>query len=145
MRFERGDLWNALGDADLLVVSINRTITRGGNLVMGAGAARQAKCRFPMLPALFGAQIADGVRDNLLLVQHGEQWFGGLVVKEHWSQPARLDLIESGVTALAAYASAHPRHKIDMHYPGIGLGQLLRADVAPLLLRLPDNVTVWEL
>ena len=144
MRVERGDLWNALGDADLIVVSINRTVTRNGALVMGAGAARQAKCRFPMLPALFGAQIADGVRDNLLLVQHGEQMLGGLVVKEHWSQSARIDLIEDGVNALAAYAQAHPRQQIDMHYPGIGLGNLPRADVAPLLLRLPDNVTVWE-
>lgn len=143
MRFERGDLWNALGDADLLVVSINRTITRDGNLVMGAGAARQAKFRFPMLPALFGALVCDGVRDNLLLVQHGEQRIGGLVVKVHRAQPARLDLLQSGVAALAAYASAHPHEKIDMQYP-CEFRQFQRADVAPLLLPLPDNVTVWE-
>jgi len=31
-----------------------------------------------------------------------------------------------------------------MNFPGIGNGRLDRADVLPLLMDLPETVTIWE-
>lgn len=144
MKLKRGDMWEALWESDLFCLTINRTLTPYGNLVMGAGIAKEAKKRFPMLSAQFGALIADGINHPLLTVHCEDYDFGGFVVKEDWRKPATLQLITSATDSLRLYAQENPEARIHLNFPGIGYGGLPRHQVLPIIERLPDNCTIWE-
>jgi hypothetical protein len=67
-------------------------------------------------------------------------------VKDLYYEPARPELIVSSVDILRELAKTIWKSKsISLNFPGIGNGKLKRKDVLPLLHRLPDNVTIWEL
>jgi hypothetical protein len=67
-------------------------------------------------------------------------------VKDHWAHKVTLELIASSVDILRKLAKTDWKDKaISLNFPGIGNGQLGRKAVLPLLHRLPDNVTIWEL
>jgi hypothetical protein len=67
-------------------------------------------------------------------------------VKDHWANKATLELIATSVDILRKLAKTDWKDKkISLNFPGIGNGKLDRKDVLPLLHKLPDNVTIWEL
>ena len=68
--------------------------------------------------------------------------FGIFQVKAHFRDNAHLELIRRSVVALREYCRNHPDVSIRMNYPGIGYGHLGREAVKPLLVGLPDNVTI---
>ncbi|MEK6860596.1 MAG: hypothetical protein AABY07_01375 [Nanoarchaeota archaeon] len=43
----KGNMWDELGKAELILVTANSNIKKNGALVMGAGAAKEARDRFP--------------------------------------------------------------------------------------------------
>ena len=62
MKVEKGDIWQALGEADLILVTTNAHVTDAGELVMGAGAAESAKRQFPALPLELGQLLKQSGR-----------------------------------------------------------------------------------
>ena len=67
------------------------------------------------------------------------------MVKSHWKEPARLDIIEQSCKVLSYFLAKYPEiSRVDLNFPGIGNGKLKREDVLPLIEQLPDNVHVWE-
>ena len=83
-----GDLWDWLGRAPLAVTT-NGSLNRRGECPMPRGCARQARERFPDLPAILGALLA--ARGN-----HVFELGRGLLsfpVEEHWLDPPDLRLI----------------------------------------------------
>ncbi len=143
--YRTGDLWQR--QHDLTCITTNAVITRAG-LVMGAGMAKAASDRYPRLrflasyliqqqpdPRRYGFLPLPQPLDNLALFQ----------TKGHFREPSSLELIQHSLEGLTAYALAHPDKRIALPYPGIGLGRLDPATIAPLLEALPANVTVWRL
>jgi len=67
-------------------------------------------------------------------------------VKYKYYEAANLKLIKLAVAKLHNRATCGwSKLQISLNFPGIGNGRLDRDRVLPLLQRLPDNVTVWEL
>lgn len=134
---------------DVLLFTANAAVTHMGKLVMGRGAALAVRDRYPDVDRVLGGWIQR--RGD----PYGIAWFSPLVgaltigafqVKHHWQDAADLRLIASSADILWRLALQHwQRKKISLNFPGIGNGRLRRSDVLPLLERLPDNVSVWEL
>jgi hypothetical protein len=150
------DLWAGEGNW-MRVVTTNGCLTKAGKLVMGKGAALEAKLKYPYIDKACGGSI----RGNGTL--QGKYWlygfmvifhawsevmykggFGIFQVKRNWSEDADLSLISLSAGMLQSYAKVHPTVNIRLNFPGIGAGKLKRENVLPLLSILPDNVYVCE-
>lgn len=153
LKLARGNMWTTY--ADCYVVTTNQYVTVKGKLVMGRGAAWQARDMFPGLDINLGILINHYAGTPYSLLCAGkfmlppphsrEAAIWAFQVKTHFRDEARLDLIQSSSRALTAIAK-HDKNLIwHLNFPGIGNGRLNRKDVLPLLQDLPDNVTVWEL
>ncbi len=123
-----GNMWSALDEVDLFLITTNATIKRNGTLVMGRGIARQARDRFPGLDAALGKQILSvyghqGRYGLLVSPRWPKARLGAFQVKRHYSQPASLELIRHSVTALCAWCAAHPDALVALNFPGIGNGR----------------------
>lgn len=139
MILHKGDLWHY--PADLYFVTTNSYITKNKELVMGRGAALQAKNKYPELPKVAATTIQHLGYYGLRIFP---QWKIGLFqVKYNWSNPAQLRLIRNSANDLFDFAQWF-YGIIVLNFPGIGNGQLNRADVLPLIEILPDNVIVCE-
>lgn len=153
-KFKRGDLFNHLNDYDIVFITTNAKVSNG-KLAMGAGIARQAMEMFPELPALFGKQI------KFILDKKNNDWYGIAFVTDENKQRHKIaafqtkgknpydisdiKLIRYSTECLIDYAMNRPDLRIALNYPGIGLGQLSKSDVEPIVSLLPDNVIIWEL
>lgn len=139
-------MWSAFGKG-IFMITTNPIRRQDGAVVMGRGIALEAKTRFPQLPYNFGEAL-DELHPEIDQAYVGPigryddvpVWF--FMVKDHWKQPARLDIIERSVFYLKHGFEFTSR--IDLNFPGIGNGHLKREDVLPLLEGLPDNVHIWE-
>lgn len=142
-----GNLWTE--PADFRVITTNGTVRRDGCAVMGRGCAKEAARLFPRLPRLLGEMLQRS--GNRVYFFEREQLGAdcGLFtfpVKHHWAEPADPSLIAQSVAQFAPQLLGSATYV--MPRPGCGNGQLAWKDVRPLLLKLPDSVTVvhfgWE-
>lgn len=135
----------------VLFVTTNGTINARGELVMGRGAALEAKVLFPELPCIaaqqirkFGAQKAANTY-VYYIEQIPEYNIGLFQVKYHWREEADIALIYESAFRLTHLACAYPSRTFALNFPGIGNGRLTKERVMPLLQTLPDNVHIYEL
>lgn len=145
MKLAKGNMW--LHSCNTFLFTANNVVNQG-KLVMGAGAAKQAKELYPTAPALLGAKIL--TRRNpqgfygLAFCQQHNCRLGAFQTKYHWNGDSSLELIEASIRQLEIHAVSMPSQNFFLNFPGIGLGGLKREEVLPLLTTLPDNVTIWE-
>ena len=142
MRLIEGDLWAS--EAKVKLVTTNATLDRRGHLVMGAGAALQAKLRYPHLPKVFGVQIAPLQPYGLLLHQEADGILGAFQTKNHWRDNASLELIALSVFKLRGHMVGRGHLTYALNFPGIGHGGLDPEEVLTLLEDLPDQVGVYH-
>ena len=162
----REELWKHPGFPGMIVVTTNATIKSNNGLVMGRGAAREARDRISCIDQECGLAIKAAINRSYQLrdkpapdqyVSVGYYFlevrpptedkvgFGIFQVKVHYAEAAEVELIRRSAARLADYARQHPDTAIRMNYPGIGHGHLSRSEVEPLLADLPDNITIcWR-
>lgn len=154
MKIGKGNLWDQEGKSDLLLVTSNSYIRKDGTLVMGRGAALEASKRYPKVPELAGKHIKHYARhlgEYLLITKTSGpsllfEWperFGLFQVKRHFRDAADPELIRRSTTALIHLIRSSEIRRIDMNFPGIGLGGLPMNKVLPIVEDLPDCVTLW--
>lgn len=143
MKEQPGNLWDWVGKR-WIVIPINVTVTAGGNLVMGAGVAGQAKKRWPTLARSWGAEMQKQLlRPGPILLIHDEYKLIGLPTKVHFTERSNLNLILAGVDAMVEWARKNNNPEVVLPKLGCGLGGLDWADVRhPLDARLNDQFTV---
>ena len=147
MEIIEGDLWSEVGKADLILFTSNADLNSQGDLVMGKGAAAEAKQRWPGLATAL-ALATGGRREYGLAWARGVETgsktkLGCLQVKRAWRDPADLKLIDWSAGKLAAALAkwlSNPEHagreiRVALNYPGIGRGTggLREEDVQPVL------------
>lgn len=147
MQLITGDLWTA--KTDLIAVTTNSKLRRDGCLVMGRGAALEAKTHYPQLPALAGERIAatcgsGGLYGFLIIRVAPGKGIGLFQVKLHWQDAARLDVIAAAVDTVLAWCERHPTKTLAINYPGIGNGRLHLGQVQPLIAKLPNQVFIYQ-
>jgi O-acetyl-ADP-ribose deacetylase (regulator of RNase III) len=151
-----GDLWSEVGKADLILFTANADLDGKGDLVMGRGAALEAKQRWPGLAKEL-AKATGGRREYGLawareLETGSKTKVGCLQVKRAWRDPADLHLIDWSVGKLAAALAkwlSNPEHagrelRVAINYPGIGRGTggLSEEEVEPILEKHFANLPV---
>jgi hypothetical protein len=149
-------MWSQFGRTTLLLVTINTTISPNGELIMGAGIAKQAASRIPYIKKDFGEALESPSRAAralpLCYAHYGSvpQLVGGFITKTSPWDNAHLSLTRNSTVSLfnwmTNFKMASPRQplRVDLNFPGIGLGGLERDDVRPIIDMLPDCVHIWE-
>lgn len=131
----------------MLLCTTNQCLTHEKKLVMGKGAALAFKYAFSGCDKNFGLLISQTKMPYGVLfyaLQH-DLIIGIFQVKTHWADSATLPLITASVSVLDRLAREHWKDcEVRLNFPGIGNGGLATKDVKPLLLSLPDNVTLWR-
>jgi len=150
--FAKGDFLQGLEGANpnhLLLFTANSVLTRSGALVMGAGAARALRDRIPGVDRVLGRRLAAAGAPavyGLLVVRGRRIRIGAFQTKRHWREPSDLELIRLATRRLLAYLEDHPEvRRVDLNFPGVGLGGLSERTVRPILEALPPFVHVWKL
>lgn len=155
MKIEIGNLWNSTDD--IILVTTNATVKKNGEVVMGRGAAKEAKEKFPLFPKIIGDQISthysSGGEYGLLILHpytvleeervYGK-YLGAFQVKYNWWEDANLNLIRYSTNLL--YSAMNNQFKdmtCSMNFPGIGNGRVSYKDVLKVVSRLPDNVSLY--
>lgn len=151
MILEKGDMFSMWGKTDLFLFTSNPIVNKRGLAVMGRGIAKQLADRYPDVPVAFGNKLRSFTEDPDTwqcdeIGSFDGQRVGFFMVKDHWSNTARLDIIQQSAEDLIQWIEEtdDPLERVDLNFPGIGNGRLNREDVLPLIERLPDNVHVWE-
>lgn len=132
MKERIGDLWDHYPGRVLRCVTTNGVVKRNGELVMGAGVARQAAQRHPRLPSILGRLVQE--RGNHV---HVVDDLASFPTKHHWKQPSDLNLIIRSARELVY--EARNFDSVVMTRPGCGLGRLKWEDVRPWLENLFDD------
>lgn len=144
MKLKSGDLFES--GADVIVFTGNSTVRKDRCLVMGRGAAHQAKQLFPGCDEIFGKEIITKPLYGVVVHPFNlRPILAVFQVKHHYKAPAELSLIKHSTAILKVLASGVWKDLcIAMNFPGIGWGRLNREEVLPIISELPDNVEVWE-
>jgi hypothetical protein len=130
---------------DIYIFTGNGIIKNNGAIVMGRGAAKQVRDSYPGIDrklgqAIFGLPNAYYLEIPIASKQH----IGWFKVKNHWQQPADLNLIALSTLALINHTKFYPIHTYHMNFPGVGNGRLSDKQVMPIIESLPDNVIIYR-
>lgn len=145
-------------EANVYIFLANGQLNSKGELIMGAGAARAVKEKYPAVPYYLGERIKDvgdkATRDDgqtaYVYYVCSYLCFLALQTKFHWREYSPLSLIDDSLLVLRNTLIEKPTHwTFSMAYPGIGKGGLKKEEVEPLLHQyldiLGDRLTVWSL
>lgn len=146
MKIIKADLWEVDGPT-VHIVTVNSTLQSNGTLIMGVGAALQARERYHGIALECGKLIGRSLIHFGFILVHkpgDKPGFGIFQVKDWYSEPAKIELITLSTQMLTQCANDMPDVNFRLNYPGIGAGRLTRGDVYPVIQALPDNVTICE-
>ncbi len=149
MKLKKGNMWDRFGKVDLFCITINGTFKANGELVMGAGIAKEAKERMPGIERIISTQfrtycMREPYSLPAVLASSKSQMLGLFQVKHHFAEPASLELIKRSAVQLFRYIASYPKMTVCLNFPGIGNGKLNKDEVFPIVNLLPNNVEVWE-
>jgi len=159
MNFRKGNMFY-VPENEIIIVTTNSIVLANGCLVMGAGAALQARNTFWWLPEVAGKTIREscgsmGIYGTLILqpIDNDKEWdstsrrgdAGIFQTKTHYKQPSTLELIKYSTECLTKIAQDNPKQQYHLNYPGIGYGGLTPQEVRPCLkpMEKHNNVTIW--
>lgn len=153
MRIEKGDYLQGVSKASTndVFVSTTNAVVRRGKLVMGAGSALAMAKLVPSVPMNAGNMVVslqkDGVYGFTFVyaspINSVPYRLGIFQTKKQFTDPASLNIILKSTEGLAAAGRMHRDSVFHVAFPGIGLGQLAREDVEPILKICPDNVVFY--
>lgn len=143
-------LWKNPGNPGMIVISSHASVSEDGHLYMGYGDAAEAARRIPDLERECGQIVAQNSHSGVygfLPVRPARPTdrligFGLFQTRYRWNETADPELIRYSMDCLRAYLNENPGLKIRMNFPGVGQGGLPAEEVGPLLVPLPDQVTV---
>ena len=143
-----GDFWIEASESkpDAIVCTINTVLRGDGNLVMGAGIAKDFAEQFDWLPDRWGARTRklDGQR-TYPFVEQREPWNAepnlvGIHTKYDWKDPSPLKLVDRSIKQLYIIVEAMDWKRVLMTRPGCGNGGLSwERQVKPLMNNILDE------
>ena len=164
--FSTGDMLDPTNwrQAHLSLVTASATLNRANRLMMERGQGRRVRERWPGIEKGLGEEVKAETW-GFKRFKHEEKDYRvfnppyRLLISPHWPKrklglfqvsrrfcnDAELLLIEYGVALVRQFCVGYPGVRIHLEFPGAGDGGLRREWVLPLVERLPDNVTIWEL
>lgn len=151
MKEIKGDIF-AQHDADAICVTTNGVVKANGELVMGAGVAKQFAIRFPKLPYAFGQlnicggnhvyrvpEYSPGTSADLKMKESKTPYICSFPTKHHWKDASDLKLIKRSAEELKGWADTMGWTKVVLTRPGCGLGGLQWSQVKAVLEPILDD------
>ena len=130
-----GNLWDYHDRGEWICITTNGAIRRDGCAVMGRGVALGAATRYPELPKILGALLAEYGNHVMRLSRHRMFTFP---VKKHWGGRAQLYLIERSCKELMSLLG-DTKKKVVLPRPGCGNGGLDWYEVRDAIYELLDD------
>lgn len=133
------NIFTSPGEYDAIAVTTNGIVKSNGNLVMGAGIAKQFAIRYPELPSILGKKVKHYGNIPFLVKTKGVSILS-FPTKNHYSEKSDLDLIIKSAKKIKILADKFFWTKIAIPAPGVGLGGLSwKLDVHPALKEILDD------
>jgi hypothetical protein len=151
MNILHGNLWNHLGEYDALCITTNGFVKKNGEVVMGAGIAKQARDRYKGLAHTLGNYIRlRGNEPHVLIMAHWTDEIPYIIsfpVKHNWNEEADLTLIKMSAMHLSCILDEYELEKVALPAPGVGNGKRdWETEVKPIIQRVfgdDDRVDIW--
>lgn len=128
-------------DADAICVTTNGVVKRNGELVMGAGIAKQFAERYPDLPQFLGNLVT--LHGNQPYIFNATPLARPVVVsfpsKYDWKNPSSLDLIRRSALYLRDMVELKEWKKVVLPRPGCGYGGLKWETVKKVIEPILDD------
>lgn len=152
----KGDIFSYIGKADAICVTTNGTIKSNGELVMGAGVAKEFYDRYnsqqiafvlaqkiykgPKMPNL---HVVDSKNNICYKCVDAKDNFGTYVIsfptKNHFQDKGNIDLIKQSAKRIIWIANNYKLNKIIIPSPGTGCGKLSKEEVYDELDKILDK------
>lgn len=150
MKIEQGDLWAKHQEGHHICIPVNRERKSGGEAVMGAGLANEARLMFPDLPRRLGEHLRNSgsYNHNGMFLHFPDYRLFLLATKDKWRQPSMLTIIDRSCemlahavrTRLKSGSLVSPvRWPVYLPKLGCGCGQLKWPDVYPTMKKHLDT------
>lgn len=143
--FVQGNMWDIYPTTNMFVFTTNASFTKDGELVMGAGIAKEVKKKWPGIEKKLGEQLKGyniyGFRPS---PNYPASKLGVFQTKVYWQDDAILSLIETSTNQLHDWVLWEGPERVDLNFPGIGHGKLEEKDVLPIISSLPSCVHIWR-
>lgn len=147
--YEFGDMWKIYPYTDIFCFTGCSSKNRNGELVMGSGFALQVKKRYPALPIALGRAVRTGRYLTLFepKPEDGNKEECGYIcafqTKRSFRDASEIDLIYYSFRRLLSVANSLAERqnkviRIDLNFPGIGLGKLNINVVVDIIYALKD-------
>src|SRR5688572_2369776 len=143
-----GDYWHEFWQGyDACCCTTNMVVKNSGELVMGAGIAKDFAERFKYLPSMWGKALSDLFKRKVepgLLVDYGPvHHYPSLVAfptKYNYKDPSSTTLIQKSAQQLKILANALGWKNVLLTRPGCGLGGLnWESEVKPMISKILDD------
>ena len=129
-----GDFWAISNNFAALIVTTNGVVKSNGELVMGAGIAKQFATRYPSLPSCLGTEVK--IRGNLAAVMKLpdlEHFIISYPTKNHFKDKSQRQLLIRNAKEILDIVEYHGIQSVLSVRPGCGLGGLSWEEVKPIL------------
>ena len=134
------DIFANTREYDAIAVTTNGIVKSNGNLVMGAGIAKQFANKYPELPSILGKKVAFYGNIPFYIKYPRSTGIVSFPTKNHYSDKSDLDLIVKSAKKIKLLADKFYWTKVAIPAPGVGLGGLSWKDeVAPALQEIFDD------
>jgi len=120
----KANIWDKQFDGCWRVIPINCQVNSKGELIMGAGLAREAKNRYSTLPEYWGRQYKDGYTGLDPYSPNDAIKLLAFPTKDHWKDDSDIRLIAINLKSLYGLYQAGYLEKIVCPRLGCGLGKL---------------------
>lgn len=143
-----GDFWSHLDQNrdiyDAICCTTNTVVKLNGELVMGAGIAKDFANEYSWLPKHWGERVKKQTMPLVLVtLMKKRPHLVSIPTKIDWKQPSPLDLIWESITELSLLTEQLGWKKILLPRPGCKNGGLSwKEQVRPILLQLDDRFVV---
>lgn len=140
-----GDFWSHLDNNrdvyDAICCTTNTVVKGNGELVMGAGIAKDFANEYKWLPANWGKRV-QGHKQPIVIVtlMKVRPHLVAVPTKIDWKQPSTLELVDDSINSLAILTDQLGWQKVLLPRPGCSNGGLSwKLEVKPLLEKYLDS------
>ncbi len=136
----KGDIFDYIGVADAICVTTNGVVKKNGELVMGAGVAKEFADKFTNMSFILGCKVKEyGNHVFQVGYCHNKTAVLSFPTQHHYNAKADLDLIIQSANRLVKWANQRNAKSIIIPSPGTGLGGLDKSVVYEALNEILDN------
>lgn len=156
---ERGNIWEYAKPGNVLCFTSNGVTKSNGELVMGAGIAKQFRDKFPFIAEVYGAKLRKSKQEWGEIEGNRPIWLPpsqtmnrpfaicSFPTKHHWRDQSDPKLIVNSAKIIehVVFELNFNKRRINKVYltrPGCGNGGLQWEDVKPLLTPILDDTFV---